>query len=359
MQLNTTSAQTSEVFLSEVLDQPRALRVVLNHYLHGLGRESMSAAARLCREAKRGPAFVGMGSSYYAPLVSMCILNSQAAPSQVWEAGELLYYYMGGLSSEQVLVAVSQSGQTIEVRKVVSAMRGKMPVIGVTNNEDSWLAENCDVVLPMLAGTETMSTSKTYVNTLAILSVLAWQTAKRFDKSKEDQLLAVPSLLENELRDWETRMGSALELLGHPSFLHLVSRGPSYSTALQAQVILKEGAYLLTEAQTGASFRHGPFEIIDQQHRAMVLAAKGPTYEITINLVRDMAAVGSKILLVTNAKPIDPIKNVHVYLMPDVEEYILPMLNIVPVETLLILLARQRGMEPGAITKGNKVTINE
>ena len=84
-----------------------------------------------------------------------------------------------------MLVAVSQSGQTIEVRKIVSEVRGKMKVIGVTNEPTSWLAENSDVVLPMVAGEETGSTSKTYVNTLAVLSMLAcaalacWETNAR------------------------------------------------------------------------------------------------------------------------------------------------------------------------------------
>ena len=346
-------------FLKEVLDQPEALARVVAYYLAGEGRTPLSRAARLCASAEGGTVFTGMGSSCYAPIISAHVLNTGGATANVWEAGELLYYHLGGLTRRQALVAVSQSGRTIEVRKIVSAVRGKMKVVGVTNEPKSWLARNADVTLPLLAGSERMSSSKTYVNTIAVLSMLAWKTLGAFDASRRDELEAAPGLLLQAFEDWEKRGRAALSFLGRPAFLHLVARGPSLSTALQAQVILKEGAHILTEAQSGASFRHGPFEIIDRNHRAMVFAPAGRSVSVMLKLVCDMAACGSKVVLVTNLEALDPMKNVHVYPLPTAPEYIVPMLDIVPVEALFILLARRKRMAPGAITKGNKVTVRE
>ncbi|MDP6438309.1 MAG: SIS domain-containing protein [Candidatus Brocadiia bacterium] len=348
-----------ELFLKEVLDQQRVLSRVLKYYLAGDGRTVLARAARLCARAGRGPVFTGMGSSCYAPIISAHILNSHALPAAVWEAGELLYYHLDGLGPDNVLVAVSQSGRTIELRKIVSAVEGKMPIIGITNNTRSWLAQHSDVVLPLLAGVERMSSSKTYMNTIAVLSMLAWRSLGALASDRKQQLLAVPALLGGVLHDAEERAGQALRFLGRPRFLHLVARGPSLSTAMQAQVILKEGAHILTEAQSGASFRHGPFEVISRGHRAMVFVPEGRTAKIMLDLVRDMAAQGSKVLLVTNAPAAETTGNIHVYPLPAVPEHVFPMLDIVPVEFLLLLLARRKGMEPGAITKGNKVTVRE
>lgn len=346
-------------FLNEVLDQPRALADALDFYFDAQGAQLLAEAADLCRKARRGPAFVGMGSSCYAPLVARHILNAGSRPATVYEAGELFYYGLGDLSDEQVLVAISQSGRTIETQKVVAAVRPAMKVIGVTNEPDSWLADNCDVLLPMLAGAESMSTSKTYVNTIAILSMLAWQTLGRFDDQTKTELGNVAALMAAELDDWETRVRPVFEFLAEPTFLHLIARGPSYATMLQGQVILKEGAHLLTEAQSGASFRHGPFEIIDDHHRAIVSVPTGQTHEIMLKLVQDMAAAGSKVLLLTNTTATDPTGNIYPYALPVVAEYLFPMLDIVAIECLLIAAARQRGVVPGAITKGNKVTVVE
>ena len=150
-----------------------------------------------------------------------------------------------------------------------------------------------------------------------------------------------------------------MDFLGYPTFLHLIARGPSYSTALQGQVVIKEGANILTEAQSGASFRHGPFEVVDANHRALVCAPKGNTSDVTFNLVRDMTAAGGKVLMITNITPPEPINNAYIYELPEVPEYLFPMLDIIPVEGLLILSARRQGVAPGILTKGNKVTVVE
>lgn len=354
-----SSHNAPNAFLNEVLDQPRALADALDFYIEAQGAELLCQAANLCRKARHGPAFIGMGSSCYAPLVAKHILNSHDKPATVYEAGELFYYYLGNLKDDRVLVAISQSGQTIETQKVVRAARSRMKIIGVTNEPDSWLADNCNVLLPMRAGTESMSTSKTYINTIAILSMLAWETLASFDDQKKTELHNVARLIKTELTDWENRIRPAFDFLAAPTFLHLIARGPSYSTALQGQVILKEGAHLMTEAQAGASFRHGPFEIIDDQHRAIVCVPTGQTHEIMLNLVRDMANAGSKVLLLTNTTSTVPTGKIYPYTLPDVPEHLFPMLDIVIIECLLVIAARQRGVVPGAITKGNKVTVTE
>ncbi|MFH0965737.1 MAG: SIS domain-containing protein [Planctomycetota bacterium] len=351
-----------EKFLKEVLEQPEALTRALDHYFGGEGRSrgrGIARAARICAGARGGIVFTGMGSSYYAGMIAAHILNENGRSASAWEAGELFYYNLGALERGTTLVAVSQSGATIEMAKIVEAVRGEVKIIAVTNNPRSRIARAAHVVLPLVAGEERMSTSKTYVNTIAVLSILAWALAGKLDEERKDELREAARLLALELEGHEKKIRKLTGFVGGARFLHLVARGPSLSTALQGQVILKEGAHILTEAQSGASFRHGPFEIIEKGHRAMVFAGRGRTEEIMLRLVRDMVRFGSKVILVTNSARAEATKNVLVYRLPEVKEHVFPILDIVPVELLLVGLARKRGVEPGAITKGNKVTVRE
>src|SRR5579859_4515418 len=158
--------------LDEIRSQPQIL--------HGLLEASTTALADLRPWANkledqqiRRVVFTGMGSSFFAAYPAVIYLLQQGIDALVVESSELLYDYRPLLDKNTLLVAVSQSGRSVEVAKLLEAIGKQQPVIGVTNDPESPLARQSDVQVYMHAGPELTVSTKTYTCTLAVLHMLA------------------------------------------------------------------------------------------------------------------------------------------------------------------------------------------
>lgn len=346
------------LFLEEVLQQSEALKTVLNRYITGEA-DSLSLAKKTINKRGANIIFTGMGSSYFASHVAVNFLNDHGVSSFACEAGELFYYNLRGLRVNDILVLVSQSGKTIEVVKIVQEVKGKIPLIGITNDADSFLAKNCDVLLPMFAGKEEMSTSKTYINSIAVLLLLAFTLTDSLTQEIKEILWKIPDYMEELLKRREVIMTPVREFFNKIIFLNLVARGPSLATALQASVILKEGAHVCAEGISGASFRHGPIEVLSNDFHVIIFAPQGNTLNISRKVASDVLRLGCKVLFITDTEVEEKHENLYSLKLPAVGEYFAPFLNIIPIDHLIVKIAEQKRLKPGAITVGNKVTVCE
>ena len=346
------------LFLEEVLHQPEALRAVLNKYTTTWS-DRLGEAKKIVKKSGAKIIFAGMGSSYFASHIAVNLLNENRISSFACEAGELFYYNLRGLQANDILVLVSQSGKTIEAVRIIQEVRGKIPIIGISNDEDSFLAKNCDVLLPMYAGKEEMSTSKTYTNSIAVLLLLAFTLTDNLTQEIKKILWKIPAYMEEFLKRREVIMAPVMELFSKIIFLNLVARGPSLATALQASVILKEGAHVCAEGISGASFRHGPIEVLSKDFHVIIFAPQGNTLGISRKVASDVLRLGCKVLFITDTEIEEKHENLYSLKLPAVGEYFAPLLNIMPIEHLIVKVAKQKGLEPGAITIGNKVTVCE
>src|SRR5207253_3161412 len=96
-------------------------------------------------------------------------LAAGGVDARVWEAGEWLHYGPRELPAGALVVAISQSGESIETRTLAERVAGRAPLVAVTNDPESRLARAAAVVLPMRAGVEEMIATKTYSNTVGVL----------------------------------------------------------------------------------------------------------------------------------------------------------------------------------------------
>ncbi|MFB0546550.1 MAG: SIS domain-containing protein [Anaerolineae bacterium] len=342
------------MYIDEVMEQPQALRCLLDAYLDG------TALATLKGDEVRGDIlFTGIGSSCHASLVAVEVLNAEGIAAFSWEAGEFFYYNLGCARPDDLLIAVSQSGESLEVRKTVEALRGQVRLVGITNAPDSFLGRHCDLTLPLYAGPEEGTTSKTYVNTLALSLILAWHLSGKLGKAEREELRRIPDMMAHFLNSWQTRIDPLVEFLGEIPFLYLIARGPSLATAQQGALILQESPHIRAVAMSGATFRHGPIEMAVEGHRAIVFAPAGHTAPLSVNLACDMAELGSRVVLVSNVEVDLEHENLRVLALPQVDEYLFPLLDILPVELMLIRWAKAKGIEPGTFVVGGKITKKE
>jgi fructoselysine-6-P-deglycase FrlB-like protein len=150
-----------------------------------------------------------------------------------------------------------------------------------------------------------------------------------------------------------------MELLGRPSFVQIIGRGPSYSSVLQGALMIMEAARNPAAGIYGGEFRHGPMEMCQNGFRAIILAPLGETYKQGIRLAQDITNSGGKVILITNSLAGFNNPDIYVIHIPCQDEYLFPIPAIVPLQFIVNQWAVNEGHVPGNFTMGAKVTTTE
>lgn len=346
---NTYPATTG--YLCDILDQPAALR------------DSLAAltdvdplipfAKRLASGDLRRVVLTGMGSSYHAlyPLTLMLIARGFSA--QMIETSELIHYAFGLLEPSTLIIAVSQSGRSVEIIRLLEQAHGRVPLVGVTNAPGSPLAAQSGVVLLTCAGTEHSVSCKTY---LAILAALAWLGDVLTGHDHHATLSALsraPDAVARYLEHWSAHVETLCQHLAGVRYLVLVGRGPSLAAVGTGALIIKEAACFPAEGMSSAAFRHGPLEVVSPQVFVLVYQGAEPTAKLNIRLADDVRAAGGQAALVCESFHQD------VFALFPVPQVARPLLEILPAQMLSLALAELQGREAGQFERATKVTVTE
>lgn len=344
-------------FLQDITSQAEVLKSEYERYCTS-HRESLVTLADWRHDAPTAPVvFVGMGSSLYAPLAITPFLNRHGVATYIQEAGELYHYGLSGIPSEATLIAVSQSGESVETKRVVEQLKGGFKIVGVTNNLESSIARGSDLILPIFAGAEAAASTKTFVASILAL-YLASKALLNLPLTEDVEFNHIFTDLSRLTEDLTETIGDYLEFLGGIDELHVIGRGPTLASVYHGALIMKETADSHAEGMAGGTFRHGPLELAGPGHKAVVMAPAGPTSELNINLAQELAAYGSRVLLLTD-KRVPEQKNLLTIEMPQVPEDLASLVYIVPLELLAWDAARRKGWTPGIPRLITKVTTRE
>jgi len=333
------------VFLTEVFQQPDALRELISYY-RAEGAALLEQWRTLARNAGR-VLFSGMGTSEIAPELILAKLADANIDASTVDAGELLHYprYTEGLT-----VLISQSGESAEIVKLVERIDRTERLIGITNNTDGALARSVSVVLPIVAGAESAISTKTYVNTLAVLFLLAETLNDRPDLDRLEKVADSMSEYDREA------IVHAADLLADAKAIHFIARGPAMVAARQAALTFMEGTRTSASAFTGGAFRHGPFELVDQTHRCVFFVPGGRTFPLLEKMVAHLAAKASHVVVVTDQDLKPPGPSCCVLRVPDCGEDLFALCAATTQELLLDAVARARGVRAGEFRYIGKIT---
>ena len=341
--------------LNEILEQPDVLRRVHTEYVLK-DNESLTAASQLL--SKTNPIHMtGMVTSQYGALQAASILNCANKLSIVHNASELLHYHLPSLQPGSSLIAISQSGESAEIIHLLRALNGRLPVIGVYNSEDSYLANHCDIGLPILAGPQLACGSKTNLATMAIMLLLATvSVGDNLDKAGQ-KLLSVADSIERLFVNWREDLTPAAEFLANAPYTVFLGRGPGLVSALFTSCLFREVSKSVTEAMSAAEFRHGLYEMIKPDHRVVIFAPSGATHDLCISLTRHLIDLGIPVLLVSNQDPNLPKNDLLYFLQTENHsEYWSPMHDMVPLQLIDYLLAEREGIQPGVLNLATYIT---
>jgi len=341
-------------FLDEVSQQPEVLRRVVESYGNEF-RPRLQEAADLIN-TRSIAIVVGMGSSSFAGEILSQRLNGAELRAVTFDASELFHYQRGILDGDVVMLAISQSGESAETCLVAEARPQSVPLICITNNEDSRLGRMGDVVLPLLAGHEEGTSSKTFVATLSLLHLLADAVLgeELLSASQANQLARHMDELTIRLQD-ET--SEVLGQFGDFDSIVFTGRGPGLISAMQGALITQEMTQIPAAGLSAGQFRHGPIEAAGSHLAMVVFAPEGRTTDLLLRLAQDTAEFASPTWLITDTTvQVTEAEGLFVSRLPHVEEELSPLLSIIGPELLGVALAKRKGLEPGRFQKISKVT---
>ncbi len=343
----TTDKNSKTDFLREVDSQPAALRQLAAFYRGRQGAELLERWRGLLESHGR-VAFIGMGTSEIAPLLVRDTLLSAGIAVSMTDAGEYLHYCAENPRQDTLHVLISQSGESAETRKAaVRLAEASCPTVAIVNNQDSTMARAASLVLPIMAGEEKSISNKTYLNTLAVLRLAAGGTLEELDR--------LAGAMETTLD--EQQVIRAAEHLAPAGSLHFIARGPALCSASQLALTFMEGASSHAKAFAGGAFRHGPYEVLDKDHRAVMIAPEGRTCELCMAMATEMADAGSHVVLVTDREEIPAHENiVRLKVSNPLGEHSFPLAFARVQAWLLHHVARLRGFEAGVFNRVSKVT---
>ena len=347
-------------FLKEIFEQPQVLDDTLNYYLNGQGKENLEKVSVIWERGNyNNLLFTGMGSSFFAPHTASCMLSSYGISSSIINSGELIHYHFPQIKEGTFLTSISQSGESYEIVKILEKLHPGIKCIGITNEENSTLARKSEITLLTRAGREEMTSTKTYVSTLLVLNIFASVLGRRWNPGSiteiNDSIKAVNSLI-NSRDEW---ISQVIDFLGHPTFVQIIGRGPSYSSVLQGALMVMEAARNPAAGIFGGEFRHGPMEMVKKGFRAIILAPVGDTYKQGIKLASDISRAGGRVVLITNSQDNYNNQDIFSIRIPCQDEYLFPIPAIIPLQFIVNQWAVDTGQEPGEFNLGAKVTITE
>ncbi|HET9224179.1 MAG TPA: SIS domain-containing protein [Roseiflexaceae bacterium] len=333
---------------SDITQQPQVLRDLASYYQGGEGAARLAALP-----AQAAPLFTGMGASLHAAQVAALHLHNLDVAALAVEATDLVFYSRALLRSDGPLVFVSQSGASAEVAAVVAELPAARALVAVTNSPDSPLAQRAQFVLPILAGVESGVATKTYLNTLATLWLLArhWNGG---DSADARTLKHLADACENLIANAEAVAARWLDTLGTAEIIVFLGHGPHAATARQASMMLAERARVASIGTSAGAFRHGPIEITQPGIGAVVFVAAGPAGESARALAAEMRQHGARVLLVEQGRTRDLDEPIGA--VAEFDEFLAPILDILPVQLFADALARERGVEPKFRYIGKVVT---
>ena len=296
--------------------------------------------------------FTGMGSSNYCSFSACQYLNEHGKETMHISTSELLYFGMDQLDDKTLIVVISQSGESAEIVHLFEVMPKSMKVIGITNDSESTLAKHSDIVLVMNVEEEKSVTTRTYVAGIAIALyvsiIICGGSYSQFLKGLLEVIENMRSLL-NEHDRW---LKAISQFVKPGSSVWVIGRGMDFMTVKAGALFLREVARVDSIPEIGGEFRHGPFEVVDEQFSAVVISTEEAVHKINQNLIQDIQEKGGRVFVISDQEETN-------LSLPQCNKWFKQIQNIIPLQFLADFIAKEKGIVAGEFRWGSKITKKE
>jgi glutamine---fructose-6-phosphate transaminase (isomerizing) len=343
--------------LKEIYEQPRAIRdTILGRYSLETGEiylDGMEAVEEFLPLAQR-VVLVACGTSWHAALVAKFLLEEIARiPVEVDYSSEFRYRDLI-LGPDTFVVAISQSGETLDTLVALrEARRRECRVVSIVNVVGSSIARESDGVFYTHAGPEIgVASTKAFTAQLTALYLFALYLGRRrgsVDTARALDLLApllhLPHLAEETLRCDEVLEQLSRLYYQRADFLFL-GRGINYPIALEGALKLKEISYIHAEGYPAGEMKHGPIALIDAKMPVVVLAPQDRTYAKILANIQEVKARGGIVIAVGTEGDTELGSRVdHCVTVPATHPHLTPILSVIPLQLLAYHIAVRKGCD--------------
>jgi len=325
----------------------RVLPEVGNVRLDGLNltREDLASIKRII--------FIACGTSWHASLIGEYLIEEFGRiPVDVEYASEFRYK-RPVLYPSDLIVVVSQSGETADSLAALREAKQKgVRVVGITNVVGSTIARESEGGIYIHAGHEIgVASTKAFTSQVTVMIMLAIMFARRRDMTLEEgrhaieELMAVPDRISTILAQADKIRLIAQDFRDTTNFIYL-GRDVHFPVALEGALKLKEISYIHAEGYPAAEMKHGPIALIDKNMPVVFVALKDSIYPKVVSNMQEVRARGGRIIVVATEGDTE-IQNLADYVIwvPQTDKIVSPLLTVIPMQLLAYYIACFRGCD--------------
>ena len=343
--------------LKEIFEQPRAVTDTIRGRLLEEKGDVILDDVRLDQETLKKIhriLLIACGTSYHAALVGKFLIEDLCRIPVEADIGSEFRYRNPIIEENDLMVAISQSGETADTLAALREGRRKgAKTLSICNVVESSLARDSDHVIYTHAGPEIgVASTKTFATQLITLFLLAVRIGRALGTlSAEDgkkligELIRIPHLMEETLKTSGHVAQIARKYLHARDFLYL-GRGINYPIALEGALKLKEISYIHAEGYPAGEMKHGPIALIDREMPVVVLATRNEVYDKVISNIEEVKAREGKVIAL--ASPSDQTiaqKADDVITIPETIPPLTPILLTIPLQLLAYYMADFKGTD--------------
>jgi glucosamine--fructose-6-phosphate aminotransferase (isomerizing) len=324
--------------LKEIMEQPGIIEAAAD--------QDKEAFTKIAMDILRADQVIvtACGTSRYAALVGRYLFSKVGQKfCDVVMASEF-HYFAESVDRNTVVLAVSQSGETLDVIEGVKRAReAGAQVISIVNRPHSQLSEMSHHVINLNCGPELcVAATKSFISQLVVFYLLAFSMTNSFDKAVTN----VKSIIQKAAKTIEWNENKLVRLSqGLKSWhdFYYIARGINFAIASEGALKLKEISYIHAEGMPAGELKHGTLALIEKDTPVVVICPDDYTYRETLSNAIEAKSRGAYIIAVSDRK--NEIYDFWVKI-PKVDELLYPIISVIPLQLLAYYLAVSRGYDP-------------
>ena len=343
--------------LKEIHEQPSVVRNILSGKLHSVDSEISLDEVKLDKETLKNLnriQIIACGTSLHAAMVGKYIIEDFCDIAVDVEASSEYIYRKTVTDKNTLVIGVSQSGETADTLTAIKQAKAKgSHILIITNRPDSAMAREADSLLSVNAGIEvSVAATKSYMAQLLSFYLLALKMAEvkgSIDKTLltnlKSELIVLPQKLEQTLINKDSIQKCAKMFANTKDFI-FIARGVNYPTALEGALKLKEISYINATGYPAGELKHGPIAMLDESMPVLSILMKGSVYDKILSNSEESKARNARMIALTNSNDenLDSLFDCVVRI-PEIHEYLSPLLAIAPLQLLAYYIAEFLGKD--------------
>lgn len=341
--------------MKEIHEQPKAVRDTLNSVMVD-GKLDMSAVGLSDDDIKKIDqiCIVACGSAYHVGVAAQYVIEDLAQIPVRTELASEFRYRKPLLSENELVIVVSQSGETADSLAALRLAKDKgIKTLGIVNVVGSSIAREADNVFYTLAGPEiAVATTKAYSTQLIAAYCLAMQFAKvrgTIDDAKYaallEELAQLPDKIQKIIEDKERIQWFAAKQLNAKD-IFFIGRGLDYAVSLEGSLKMKEISYIHSEAYAAGELKHGTISLIENGTLVIGVLTQGELYEKTVSNMVECKSRGAYLMGLTTYGNynIEDTADFTVYI-PKTDEHFMTSLAVIPLQLMGYYVSVAKGLD--------------